>query len=319
MESRNWIFLNCGLANIVFKYIGTNIEFKNKILRVRGFPRDKPNIDIPKTTEIYKYINDKISPFFQNDEIVDMQVVNITTQFLIDLDSKLPNDCKLSIKTSESNAILMPNIFNFYTGLDHSDFHTLKLTKHFIFHIAPQGNIIFEFKPKWLYTPPDHHVYCRNCALIIQRGEDHIACNLNLLSQEGIKDWCKKIMKSLAKINDPEIDYLSLPKLFEKTLNNNLNAFKTLYKLQNVSDDYDIHSEIRGLESKEDADEDLLLSMTIKDVSIFVILNTQNDTGILKIIDLDKKSNTKAMKWKKQELELSEIYDKKFDHVPKCL
>ncbi|GME82453.1 unnamed protein product [Ambrosiozyma monospora] len=311
MNSSEWTLLGKGQANAVYQYIGntetnstsSHPEYKNKVLRLRL------SVTTDKTQDIYNYIQlpqfDKLRKF-----IVPMELVYLGPNFNNTIQQRGPQDVQLNC--NDTYGLLMPNLFQ-----GESNAHKLKLNKQLSFHYTDDLEyVLLEFKPKWLYDPPypDQHK-CRNCALLGTKNERFVNCTLKLLKgDDGIRDWCTCVQNEIdlraKEANGEEQLRLNNLKVFDKLfkiLIENQQVFKTLYELQNKPG-VNFHETLKNLPNlKENVNEEFILfSMTLKDVSIIIDLNS----GDLKLIDLDKKNKDKFAKWSSQEKKLNPFYFK---------
>jgi hypothetical protein len=288
--SSEWEYIGSGAANAVFAYCGTFEKLKHKVIRVRNLNGKL------STKEIYDYFH---SPQFAhlNEYTVEPEIATITKNALeklqIILNSEKP---QFKLNLDEKDVLLMDNLFRFSM----KDYKIIELSKyHKLFVHKFKSEILFEFKPKWLYTLPESHINCRNCLNARLKNQEFVCCHLKLLNPDsGIHEWCREIQGEISKRNELQLDlYDSIKNCIQK----NYNLIQTLYSLQN---NIDIHQRLLALNSENDVDEDLQFNMTIRDLSLFLNLNNQK----IHIVDLDKKSRQKWESWKNQEVKLEKKY-----------
>ncbi|KAK6463102.1 inositol-pentakisphosphate 2-kinase [Scheffersomyces coipomensis] len=321
-EPNEWSYFAKGQANILFKYNGSNEYLKHKLLRVRLFKEDAQYIT---TCELYDFIELQCKNLFPQ-QIIDVQLVVLTTDFVNALDSK---GDKLMIK--ERYGLLIPNIL-------HGNYNKSVLSKYCnLYHSHTSetndkiDSVIFELKPKWLYDNKKSN-YCRTCSLNQLRGLPRHFCPLDFLYEEtvdqGLNDLFQPIpTQILSKI---EIDNkIPLKKLFRIFLSNPQNVFLKLKQYQKIDNKNDL---IKNLSSPQDVSQNLSLVMTLRDVGLFIKFEKydkhnnfhnshDNISNIIEvepygrfvitcnIYDLDLKSNTKYSHWLDIEQRLQPIYN----------
>ncbi|KAG5439049.1 hypothetical protein PCANB_002382 [Pneumocystis canis] len=182
IDPNDWTYLSEGNQNVIFKYIGNDSSFINKVLRIK-----KMHHSI-STSENLKFMQKVIMPLFQKPFdryilLIEPILLEFTVlkKFNIDLIQKYKRKKKFSntlLDIHETHAMLLKNLS--------SDF---------------SKNII-EFKPKWLtqsISAPKGWKSCRTCALRRFRGNmtknDIRYCPLDLASGNQVR-----IQKSLRAI-----------------------------------------------------------------------------------------------------------------------
>lgn len=295
IDDGSWEYTGAGAANVVFGYMGNNVQFKGKVIRLR---LNKSDIS---TSEIYSYLTsskfDKLKKYMVNIDMVD-----ISNKFLYYIQNQLDNQKKnLLLNMKERQCLIMDNIFSGsiskYKPIELSKYH-----KFFLNNIETE--IIFEFKPKWLYQMPASHINCRNCLIARAKGQEFIPCHLKLINDSnGIFEWCKEIANEFSTRSNSSLDIYDLLKV---CITKNYEILKLLYELQNS---LDVHNALLQLKSEEDVSTDLQFNMTLRDLSIFMKLNENK----VYLIDLDKKSSKKWKKWQAQEKQLEKYYSDDLD------
>ncbi|KAG0680186.1 Inositol-pentakisphosphate 2-kinase [Pichia californica] len=260
LYSHCWSYIGSGSANVVLCYNGVNSIFKGKAIRLR-----LKNTDV-STTEIYSYIHSKRFDKLR-EYMVNMEILNISEKFLYYIQNYLnENNIKLQLDLTENKCLIMKNIFPTYI----SDYKIIKLSKYHTFFINSILNeVLFEFKPKWLYKMPTDHINCRNCLIARSKGQEFIPCHLKLINYNdpnGIDEWCYEISIKLKQMNE---ENLNIYKPLKECIKFNFTIVKTLYELQN---NINIHERILSLNSQKDVDDDLQFNMTLRDCSLMMNL-----------------------------------------------
>ncbi|KAK6200188.1 inositol-pentakisphosphate 2-kinase [Scheffersomyces amazonensis] len=317
-----WSYFAKGQANILFKYNGNHEYLKHKLLRVRLFKEDKQYIT---TCELYDFIELKCKNLFPQ-QIIDVQLVVLTTDFVNQLDSK---GDKLQI--GERYGLLIPNIL-------HGNYDKSILSKNcnLYYDYKPQSNdkidsVIFELKPKWLYDNTSSN-YCRTCSLNQLKGFKRHYCPLDFLYEETIDQGLNDLFDPIPQDIIQKIEVsnkIPLKQLFRMFLNNPENVFLKLKQYQKINNKNDL---IKNLSSPNDVSQNLSLVMTLRDVGLFIkfekydkssnIHNSHDNVSNIvsvdnlgkfvitcNIYDLDLKSNTKYKHWLEIEEQLQPIYN----------
>lgn len=150
---------------------------------------------------------------------------------------------------------------------------------HFTSFYGSRGEIVMEFKPKWLYSKLE---YCRNCA--------H-----NNLKKRNI-GYCYQIL-----LNDPQhflkiTNHATLPKDFLEDMlcyfSRSDNILKILYDAQKKTDVQSLDQ----ISSSADVRDELLLCMTLRDVTCFIIWGPHSSINV-KVVDVDLKPREKWTHW----------------------
>ncbi|ANZ76711.1 BA75_03919T0 [Komagataella pastoris] len=265
----HWTFLNKGKANAIFKYIGDDMNYKGKVIRLRLANQ------LVLSKEIFEFVN-TFRPRLHH--LIAMELIPISSDFL----RALAQESGIAIK-EDTHGIIMPLI--------ELPEQRKKVSKHISLYTDSINNhLTVEIKPKWLYSIPQNTTLCRNCALNFYRDEE-LLCSLDLLNPNLITDW---------------VDRLGLNEQHSESLTHFLlssDLFHILFDLQNFKD---IHETIGKLNSENEVPEELVRSMALKDVTVYISL-AEDDTKVT-IIDLDKKHPSKFRHWKKQEELLGDLY-----------
>lgn len=178
--------------------------------------------------------------------------------------------------------LMMPNLLV-------GSHQTVELNKYIVFHFG--DTTLLELKPKWLYDASEP---CRNCIQAMAKHQKYNNCTRQLLSESGTRNWAQSVQEELTTRG------FRAPRLLEALLNCR-DLFRALYQLQN--DGTDLRETLRCLKSEQDVTPFIQFSMTLKDVTIMIDL----DTGTAHLVDLDKKPVSKWLKWKATELALDHV------------
>ncbi|VEU24235.1 DEKNAAC105406 [Brettanomyces naardenensis] len=284
--SHYWNFLGKGSANAVYYYSGPTLDLSEKVLRLRLVGTTV------STREIHDWLSghdfDPIRKY-----MLETELVLLDRDLLKDLDSR-STAFRLDLTTRDG--LLMRNILSYSP----TEYRVITLSKYIVFHVHEDGRqTLLEFKPKWLYDSPEGYAACRNCIQARLKGQKFVNCSLQLLEgREGLERWCHKIQDELNGRGEKLEVYEQLVEI----LTREYALIRGLYRIQNGEDGYDIRSRLRDLQSEDDVDKFLQLSMAVKDVSVFVDL----EKGEVVVVDLDKKSATKWRHWRDQEVKIEQ-------------
>lgn len=287
-----WEYIGCGAANVVFAYIGTKENLRHKVARLRL------NKSMISTKDIYNYLHSENFKPFQN-YMVEIHLCLVKAQVLRRFQKVLDSEnLSFRIDDKEDHVLILDNLFSSslknYECFGLSKYHKLFVDKF-------ENDIIFEFKPKWLYDLPKHHNNCRNCLNAKLKNQEFISCHLKLLNSEhGIEEWCNEIHSEFSSKYNSD---LNLYELLKKCLLKNYELIHILFNLQKR---INIHQKLESLGSIHDVDDELQFHMTIRDVSLFLKLSFQK----IYVLDLDKKPKDKWESWKKQEIKFQRMYSK---------
>lgn len=217
--------------------------------------------------QIYEYM--KSSKFDQLRQwIVPMGLVEISEELT-----------KRFNVVNERHAIIMPNLL----GIQPIQF---KINKYIKIWKSSDGYVL-ELKPKWLNQKKS--LNCRNCLIALEKKQEFILCPLWLLHDiDGIEFWSKQVQSKL-KV-DLEIS-------IKDAIIKNIKLLETLKDLQDDN--------IQQLMLNLNEEKELQFQMTIRDVSVF--LNLQ--TGDAKILDLDLKPLDKRQSWINDDNKLKVSYN----------
>lgn len=280
-----WEYIASGSANSVFEYKGQNDKLKGKVLRLRLDGNEFTTLDI------YKYLNSNLFDGLR-EYMIQTTLLKIDNYSLATFTEK--KGLKLSL--DEEYGLLLKNFYKYPI----QEYQAISLNKYYKFFIHQSKNeVVFEFKPKWLYDIPNHHKTCRNCLNAMLKEEKFINCHLKIIDKPSIDSWCEELQGEFLKYNEN----ICITESLKKVLYKNHELIIKLYKLQN---NIDIHNQLLNLESEHDITEKLQFNMTLRDISIFINLNTEE----LSILDLDKKPKSKWRAWKKKETLLQDLYTK---------
>lgn len=288
----DWEYVGSGSANAVFAYKGSCVKFRGKVVRFRLVGTEV------STEEIFFYLQSSAFNSIRK-YMVSASLLTIKQQTICEFQTLAK--CKgLSIKLdpNETYCLIMKNI------LSHSlsEYERIQLSKYHIFLVhKAEKEIVFEFKPKWLYQLPASHKNCRNCLIAKSKGQEFVSCHLKLLKGEkGISEWCKELQEELGRRTQTNID------IFQSLKNCVIANYALILSLYELQNSIEIHDRLMQLTSEYDVNEDLQLNMTLRDVSIFMSLSK----GEVFVLDLDKKSAKKWKKWKNQEQKLQGLHEK---------
>ncbi|EDO14925.1 hypothetical protein Kpol_1005p13 [Vanderwaltozyma polyspora DSM 70294] len=242
------------------------------------------------TRENFGYINDVVRKSLGS-YVCEMELLEIP---LTDFELLLK---ELSIQIDDTSLVVLKII-----NLKSKDYtNTLKddhCTKIFADETATK--ILLEIKPKWLHYSTD---YCRNCTHNTYKNRGINYCYSKLLKQ---KDHIYDIL------NPPEslpIEFLNDIVLY---LEDEKNFLQLLYSLQEH-----LHSEtthLSNIDSEDKVTKDLLLLMTLRDVTCFLEWHSLNRGKFsVNIIDVDLKPKHKWKHWSSTH-EALEFYNPKCYH-----
>lgn len=156
--------------------------------------------------------------------------------------------------------------------------------------------IVWEFKPKWLWSDLD---ICRNCTHNRLKEREISYCYSMLLMEDKVAHLITEIFSKAC-----------VPPQFIEDVCNYLKQDNTvLRKLYRVQEQAGRHiPSLKSLKSIDDVSDDLCLSMMLKDVTCF--LQWEGDKPIsAKIVDVDMKPKTKWQHWVKTQSEVESIPD----------
>ncbi|EJS42282.1 ipk1p [Saccharomyces arboricola H-6] len=160
-------------------------------------------------------------------------------------------------------------------------------------------SILLELKPKWLYYDTD---YCRNCTHNALKGREAKYCySLLLMNPSHLKTFFGDCNMYPDKFKAAMLEYLL----------NDSNVFKVLYDLQKKL--AESTTSIKNLRSANDVEDDLLLLMTLRDVSCFIEWKSGENNLRVHIIDVDLKPKKKWTHWVKTENQLES--SRKISHI----
>lgn len=265
-----WEYFNRGNANLIL----VSKKDASQLLRLR---LDKSNT---LTSECVEYTNKILEPIFK-EYLVRSEVVELTAQFK----QSVLEIFNIAIDQNENWGLLMENI-NPGVEVERHKYDSLYWDKS-------TGDYVLELKPKWLYRDLDS-IYCRNCAnnAVNRKTVSKEYCVLGLLSNKS--QTVDEIFSRYKVLVTQQ-----LKKQFLEYLNQENNVFDKLCLYQNVNDN---RHRIKTLGGPSDVDEDLLLGMTLRDVTLFFTF--KKSKVVVKMIDLDRKPKSKWNHWKAVETQL---------------
>lgn len=216
---------------------------------------------------------------------VDVDIIRpILITFISNLDEKVVKVIKIKNLVNKSTTTLIQNdhlLKSYFT----QDFQT----------------IFLELKPKWVYYDME---YCRNCTHNALKGREAKYCYNQLLLNpshlEAIFGDCKMYSD---KFKAAMIEYF----------NSDNNVFKMLYDLQKKLTENT--TAIENLGSIDDVKDELLLLMTLRDVTCFIEWTGTRNALSVNIIDVDLKPKKKWTHWAKTHSQLES--GKKVFHASK--
>lgn len=267
-----------GNANIVIDYGNPNwlyrccVRYENSL---------KCNNDY--SLENYQYIKSTVEPLLKG-TLCDMELKTISLELLKPVISEYiaqMDDTKVLV-------IKMPN-------LKSKDLDKQIYADHYTKIYASNDSrcVLWEFKPKWLHSVTD---YCRNCTHSTMKGREMRYCYALLHRDHQHLD---KVLAAVTSIP------LQCGKELFRYFRDDKNVLATLYEAQmNLS-----HRKLEEIESVTDVDEELLLAMTLKDVTCFIEWRSDTDRLRVNVVDADLKPKEKFQHWLKthHQLEAQEI------------
>lgn len=284
-------FFAQGNANIL---LGTG----NKLVRVR-----KKNPENYQTTlEIHSFLEKQIYPIL-GDFLVPVTLVPLTAYL-----DRIPKLLHPSIELSEPFALEMANCLPPGPGKSFS------LCKYASLHLFERA-MVLELKPKWLNRGIST-LYCRNCVANRLKKRNVPFCCLGLLSDDP--DIVDKTVCSILDSARCHEDLQALRRTLVAYLLTPNNILDILEKEQNNNDNME---QIPALSGEDDVSEELLLGMTLRDVTVFFRVekggsksrgNTKNvfeyEGYVLtvSVVDVDSKSRKKWSYWKDTEKGLND-------------
>ncbi|QPG75185.1 hypothetical protein FOA43_002535 [Brettanomyces nanus] len=247
----DWEFLTKGSANAVYRYCGKDSRLEGKVLRVRL----KGNTI--RTREVYEYLSSSLFDAIRH-YMLQIQLVSLDRQLIKKLEEFSPQGVQLD--TGDPEALLMDNVFKGPL----SEYKLVKLNKYIVFYVKDE-EVLFEFKPKWLYKPPKSFSTCRNCAQAKMKNQSFVNCCLPLINgKEQTEQWFQRIIDEIQRLGLEKEIPLNSCRSGSSLLADLYNVIQALFRLQNKPG-FDIHSVLKELKGASDVDNFLLLSMTLKD------------------------------------------------------
>lgn len=253
----NWKIFARGGANVLFKYVGPNLTFKGKLLRMRRNKNDDMNSASSK--DVYNFMRE-LEPEFE-DTLLHLELVDLGESFLAAMRSRfdLAND---------SQALLMDNVL-------HHNGSTYQLSKHSFIHVFdPHLNdekvrLVIELKPKWL-CHYKNTLYCRNCSMAQMRGEARHFCPLDFVNNPNVPRGVADFLEPLPVSTKLQLEEAGIPlkTLLVDYLCGEHSVFKKLRCLQMI----DTTNELADVQLESDVLKELLKAMSLRDVGVFLKL-----------------------------------------------
>lgn len=157
-----------------------------------------------------------------------------------------------------------------------------------VYSSVHSGRVLWEFKPKWLYNTTD---YCRNCTHNSMKGREPRYCYA-LLCQDHIH-----LEKVLDAVKDVPLECKrDLASYFRDDNNVLAILFEAQKKLSNQT--------LAEINSVSDVGAELLLAMTLRDVTCFLEWRSDVERLIVNVVDVDMKPKEKVQHWIKTHNEL---------------
>lgn len=235
----------------------------------------------------YRYIKGTVEPLLRG-TLCDMKLEVLSSDTLKPVISQYIAE----MDDSEVLVIKMPNLRN-------NDFDRPVYVDHFtkIYCSEDSGNVLWEFKPKWLHNTAE---YCRNCTHSTMKGRqshycyailrrDHLHLDKILADVTSIPSECKEKL----------LRYLSSED----------NVLAVLYEAQKKLS----RQTLEEIESVSDVEEDLLLAMTLRDVTCFIEWRSDSEDLLVNVVDVDLKPKEKFSHWLKTHRQL-EAQEQKHYH-----
>lgn len=179
-------------------------------------------------------------------------------------------------------------------------FYKVLQSDHFttVFTVDKVDKVLLEVKPKWVHYSTS---YCRNCTHNLLKGRNINYCYSKLINNKlHLRDILSDCKDSLPReFTDDILLYLD-----EEN-----NVFKVLHNAQKQLST----NKILSLKSEDDVEMELLLLMSIRDVTCFIEWEISSRKKFkVNIVDLDLKPKTKWSHWLKTHLELEYFKEKKY-------
>lgn len=201
MNVEDWKYLSHGGANVVLRYVGSEIMFVDKVLRLR---RRKNGVS---TRAVYNYIKHQRFDSLR-EWIVRMELIPVSKEFSMSFGVD-----------HDSFGILMPNLL----GTEPEEVCVNKYIK-----LWKSGEELYlEVKPKWLNDR--RGLNCRNCIVAQEKNQEFVLCPLWLLQgKEGVDFWCRQVQARLAfKVQDH----------IQRAISGNIHLLEALQKMQTDNKD----------------------------------------------------------------------------------
>jgi hypothetical protein len=181
--SEGWEFCAEGNANLIYRYVGIEDEYRDRLLRLR---KESQTLT---TKEVYDYMNRVILKIIGC--AVNMELVEV--------------DFKKEEALDDGHGLLMPYLLK--------DTEVMKKERYFTVH---QGNeiTVIEIKPKWLSKTK---FGCRNCAHHrFKHGSEPQFCSRDLIRSDKVHHAVQLIVNNQAIQSVLEGYLLSEESIFKK-------------------------------------------------------------------------------------------------------
>ncbi|KAI8967025.1 inositol-pentakisphosphate 2-kinase [Mycotypha africana] len=209
-DAQDWSYVGEGNQNIVVRYIGSNVIFRRKVLRIAK-THHNPHDSVDDADVIFqlKFIEDVIKPLIGNEYVIHMVPVKTTETFLAALAQRIEqyrpaHRLKGQILVRAPTSFLMQDLTQLWTR------PTLPTIKDAQINPEITKNtdaFTIELKPKWGFKPSASNIhsiktkYCRFCMHAHMRKFDiHAYCPLDLYSNDQ-----KRLKKALDALLDQPI------------------------------------------------------------------------------------------------------------------
>ncbi|ODV59666.1 uncharacterized protein ASCRUDRAFT_77018 [Ascoidea rubescens DSM 1968] len=302
-----WEYLDNGMANAVFKYVGNNTKYLHRVLRVRLIGQHHQSASYISTAEVF----DSIHASFVADRSLcnlreyivnnNFELIELPTVFTEALTNTFKNHC--SINLDERYGMLIDN--HLVTNEHTKKTKYSKFLKLFINTTCDSGDfplMVIEMKPKWLYKDSIDTNYCRNCAYnrMTKKITKKCFCFNELIKFKDSN--LKQTLKNMFPIsndsnNDIVVDSTEIAKniLFDYFNYNDKNILNMLSLYQRPTTHnmiLNLSEEFMNSENNKQAINDLNLKMTLRDVTVFIKFYRIVDTAGYLLIDLDTSSSS---------------------------
>lgn len=160
-----------------------------------------------------------------------------------------------------------------------------------IYTSTDSSQVLLEIKPKWLYSP---YAYCRNCSHNKLKGRESRYCY-------------SKLNRDPLHLNELLAGAGDLPPKFKADLALYLaqgtNVLAVLYEAQKEL----THASLSGIDRIADVSSNMLLAMTLRDVTCFIEWRSDADALRVNVVDVDLKPREKYLHWRETERALESL------------